>query len=419
MKKILFLILLSIPIAIRAQSVTLDMCMSKAINYSTLQAQRDIQSDIAISSKKGFGSSYIPQADFNAQLSYQSDVISIPINIPGQHIPVLSKDQYRATIDLQQLIYDGGYMVHQKRVVESNLYAEQSRLDISESALKDRVSTIYLGILLIDEKLRIINVTLNDLNNNVGQLENSVKQGVALRSNLDILTAEKLRLEQHIIESQCSREQLIQMLSSMIGEQISPQCSFVQPTFEEKGYTHNSNRPEYQLFEAQQKQIEAQVKVVNSKNMPKLYAFATAGYGLPGLNMLKNEFESMFIIGAKLSVPLTKWATTKQENRTLASRRRLVEQQQLEFSRTNDSEISNQIIEIQKFKRLIETDSEIVAKQSEVVASQEQRLQNGVITSNDYITDLNAMSQSLLNQKLHEIELLQAQIKYNSLIGLN
>ncbi len=419
MKNVLLGILLCAPITGWTQSISLDQCIKKAVEYSTISTQRAIHSDIAVTTKKSTSAAYIPQIDIQAQATYQSDVTSSPISIPGYDIPILSKDQYRATVDLQQLIYDGGYAARQKKVIESTLKTEEYQLDITQSTLKDRVSEVYLGILLSDANLNIIGITLKDLNQTISLLENQAKEGVTLKSNLDILIAERLKIEQRLIEAQSNRWQLVQLLSTLIGEEISTQIVFIRPAVSAQSYTRESKRPEYHLFEAQCHKIEAQAKVIKSQNMPKIYAFASTGYGRPAYNMFKNEFDKMYQIGARLSVPLTRWATTKHETRTLASRKRLVEQQQIEFTRTNRAEIINQIAEIEKFQKLINTDVAIVAKRNEVTFSQQQRLQNGVITSNDYLTDLNAESQSLLTQQLHEIQLLQAQITYNSLIGQN
>jgi len=45
------------------------------------------------------------------------------------------------------------------------------------------------------------------------------------------------------------------------------------------------------------------------------------------------------------------------------------------------------------------------------------KLENGIITSTDYIIELNAENQSMLNQKLHEIQWLQAQYNYQLILG--
>ncbi|NQV78075.1 MAG: hypothetical protein HQ490_06940 [Lutibacter sp.] len=52
----------------------------------------------------------LPQLHFSAQATYQSDVTSIPIVIPGSTIEPPNKDQYKATASINQLIYDGGFI---------------------------------------------------------------------------------------------------------------------------------------------------------------------------------------------------------------------------------------------------------------------------------------------------------------------
>ena len=103
----------------------------------------------------------------------------------------------------------------------------------------------------------------------------------------------------------------------------------------------------------------------------------------------------------------------------MATQQQLIGLQEIDFSRKNRSEILNQLTELNKYQKLIQTDASIVAKQEDIVASQEQRLLNGVITSTAYIVDLNAKKEALLNQKLHQIQLIQTQIAYNSLTGNN
>jgi len=44
----------------------------------------------------------------NGQATYQSDVTSIPVKIPGMNIEAPSKDQYKLTAELSQILYDGG-----------------------------------------------------------------------------------------------------------------------------------------------------------------------------------------------------------------------------------------------------------------------------------------------------------------------
>jgi outer membrane protein TolC len=48
----------------------------------------------------------LPKIDLNAQATYQSDVTSLPISY--KYYSKSNKDQYRTTVDVNQLIYNGG-----------------------------------------------------------------------------------------------------------------------------------------------------------------------------------------------------------------------------------------------------------------------------------------------------------------------
>jgi uncharacterized protein (DUF3084 family) len=95
----------------------------------------------------------------------------------------------------------------------------------------------------------------------------------------------------------------------------------------------------------------------------------------------------------------------------------LVDAQKEDFARNNKMQIAQQTNEIDKYKQLIDKDKEIVAKRTGIKETESVKLANGVSTSNDYVTELNAENQAMLNLKLHEIQLMQSIINYNSLKG--
>lgn len=419
MRRLLLTLLSCYAMGANAQKMTLELSHEMAIRHSTIYSQRTIQSDMAIANIKSAKSAYLPNAEINGHASYQSQVTAIPISIPGVDIPTIDKDQYRATIDLQQLVYDGGYVSRQKKLLESGLQIENIRLDISQAALKDRVSGIYLGILLIDENISITKLLVAELTNNIDKLKAMVAGGVALNSNVEKLEVERMKVSQRITELYANRNSLVEMLSSLIGEQIASQTVFEAPNISTANYSIESKRAEYRLFDAQKKSLVAQQSLVESKNLPKVLAFATGGYGRPGLNMLSNDFDTYYIVGARLSIPLTKWTSTKHEKQAIASKRNLIEEQRVEFERQNRAEIINSLGEIDKYKKLIATDKEIITKLREITSAEQEKLLNGVSTSNDYLSELNAENQAVMNQKLHEIQLLQAIINYKSLTGNN
>ncbi len=396
------------------QTLTLDQCQAMAVEYSTLLKQKSLQQQAFKANAKAENIGYLPQAELGAQVTYQSDVTGIPLPIPG--VEAMSKDQYKATLDLRQVIYDGGYIGWQKRLAASGSQVEQSRLSVEVQQLKERVNGLYLGILLINENIRLVEVLKRELTANTEKLSAMLKSGVAFKSNVDILKVEGIKADQKIIELVSNKTSMLGTLSILLGRVIPEQTVFVQPVSEPAIQTASS-RPEYKLFDLQRGYLQNQSSLINSRHMPKIFLFGNGGYGRPALNMLNNDFDWFYIAGVKLTIPLTSWADTHHRKHAIALQQAIVDWKKEAFSRNNRMQINQQLNEIEKYRRLIEKDKVIITLRTGIKQTQSVKLENGVITSSDFVSELNAENQAMLNLKLHEIQLIQSIINYNALKG--
>lgn len=66
---------------------------------------------------------------------------------------------------------------------------------------------------------------------------------------------------------------------------------------------------------------------------------------------------------------------------------------------------------------LIAGDEEIITLRASVKDAAKAQLENGVITANDYLREVNAEDQSRQALITHQIQLLQAQINYQIISG--
>jgi outer membrane protein TolC len=66
---------------------------------------------------------------------------------------------------------------------------------------------------------------------------------------------------------------------------------------------------------------------------------------------------------------------------------------------------------------LIEADKEIVILREKVLKSATSQLKNGVITTSEYLTEFNSLYESMIDQKLHEIQLDLAKANYKVIKG--
>ena len=179
------------------------------------------------------------------------------------------------------------------------------------------------------------------------------------------------------------------------------------------------SRPELLLFEAQMSSVQKQLGLVNAKTNPKLGAFVQSGYGRPGLNMLKNDFDWFSIGGVKLQWSLGGYYTAKKEKDILQNQAALIQNEKDTYSLNNRVQLKQQLDEIAKIEKLIQSDKEIVALRDQIKNTSFVQLNNGVITANDYLKEINEYD--LANQSLvqHQTQLIQSKLQFQLIKGKN
>ncbi|HMX36892.1 MAG TPA: TolC family protein [Ferruginibacter sp.] len=399
-----------------ARTLTLEQCYDLLAKTSPLAQQKALTITAGNLAEKNLNLKWLPQADLNGQATYQSDVTSVPIKLPNLAIDEPSKDQYKGTLDLVQPVFDGGVTGTQKKIQRATTNIESQKVEVDLYQLRSRVNTYFFTALLMDENIRIMELTKADLENNIRKVSAQATNGIATNSNVDVLKAELLKVSQRIIEYQANRKSAIEMLEVLTGSPIDTHASFVKPAMlADKDET--ISRPELKLFDYQKQQFRLQSRLIQAKANPKVSLFGTGGYGRPALNMLKNEFQWYYLGGVKLSIPITGQFTRQREMKVMRMQEQIVEKQREAFLSNNRQLQVQQKNELEKYGQLIGSDAEIVGLRTKIKENASVRLANGIITSSDYITELNAENQAMLAQKLHEVQWLQAQYNYKLIIG--
>lgn len=421
MKKILVLLLFPFT-GLRAQpalKLTLDECRSLAVQHYPLAAQQPIFKSIMEMDIQNIRTAWMPRLSFNAQATYQSDVTALPVKLPQMQIPELSKDQYRATLDLHQQIYDGGSASRQAEVRQAGEAVEEKQLHVQLYQLRQQVDNIYLNILFLNDNIELAELRKADLRTQINKVAAMVKNGVSLSTNLDVLQAELLNADQQETVLHSNRRGLLKSLSVLTGRPVGDSVIFVKPVIAGNiaGNDEEIRRPEMALYAAQKDLLVQQSALVGTRNIPRLNFFAQGGYGKPGLNMLENKFRFYYITGIQLSMPVYDWKQAHREKGSLLAQQSLVDLQKQTFVQNTALQLSEEQADIEKYKTLALSDQELVSLRTRIKNNAASQLQNGVITANDYLTDLNAENQALLNQRLHELQLLMAEISYQTTFG--
>ncbi len=363
---------------------------------------------------------YLPSINLNLQASYQSDVTKIPFDLSGMGLSIdeMSKDQYKANLDIHQLIWDGGITKEQQQIDKVDTKLNQQNLKVELYKIKDQVNRFFFNALLLEKQIAVLELSKENIQNNIQKLQSIVEQGMALKSEVQTLEAEKISIEQNITELKFSRLAMLRMLSFLTGREIGAEQQF--------DYDANSlslesinqiNRPEITSFELERDKQKAFMAKIDASKLPQIVGFGQIGYGRPALNMLSNDFEEYYIIGLNLKWNIWDWNKRNTDKEMLSIQSKMIENQQKTFEHNIWVKHQQNITEVTKLESFISQDKEIIKLRSDIRANAEDKLNNGSLTSADYLTELNKETQSKLNFEYHKIQLALAKINIRYSLG--
>lgn len=390
-------------------TLTLDECYRQAETHSPQAGQTRLIQEATELQLKLLNRNFMPQSRLNGQATWQSDMTSVPIKLPNFEITPPPKDQYKLTLDVTQSIWDGGAVQKQKAVAVANQLADQQKVTVDLYQLREQVSGLYFGALFAERQLKNFDILDKELRVKLAKTKASVQNGIAIRSNILALEARILEVEQMVLETQKRRTGSLEALSLLTGANIDANTSLQLPMIVTNSL--EMNRPELKWFDAQKQTLSVSEKLVKAKNLPKLSAFATGGYGRPGLNFLSNEFKTYFIGGVQLQIPLSHLYTNSQaiEVQQLRVNQQRVEKQKENFVLATQVRMASQRQEVSRLQALVESDRKLIDIRSTIRKAAESQLENGIITASDYLTELDNEDSARQNLILHEVQLLQAQ----------
>ncbi|NQT78142.1 MAG: TolC family protein [Bacteroidetes bacterium] len=413
-------------------TLTLRMCYERAVSSYPAAAQVPLLNSASEIQQKKLNANYLPQVQINGQASYQSDVTKVDVEIPPFYIPppidisvspaplntpVPPKDQYKITMDVHQVIYDGGITSKQKRIDMSGYEIEKQKVEVELFRLKENINSIFFNIILLQENEKLLAVLHDEINNKLADVNSAVEFGTALASDRDVLKAELIRVEQQMDETKIQRNAFIKILAELISEELPVNIVLELPGMQIGSMVFDPVRPELKLYDMQKIQLEESKGLITSTWMPKLSGFGQLGYGNPGLNFLEDKWTPFYIVGARLSWQIWNWNQNKKDKQILGLHQNIIDVQRETFDKNLAISLEQNIADISKYEKLIHRDREIIVLRVSITKTASSRFDNGVITSSDFVSRINEEAQAKLNLEMHKIQLAKAQVDYLTTLG--
>lgn len=398
---------------------TLDDCIGWAYdNYPQIKEMSLIEMTKGIDLKNA-AYAWLPHLNISGKATWQSEVVEMPMDIPGMDINI-PHDQYGLTAEFTQQIWDGGTSRSQKELAEAGAEVKKTQLETNLWSIRSRVQNVFLGIILIDKQLELNRLLRESLERSSEEVKSRMEAGVALPSDLDQVSVNILSCLQQRASLDADRKSYVKILGLLTGRDMTdvelavPQDAV---NYVDDGARDFETRPEMAFYAAQLKQNEFQRRQLNTLISPKLNLSLQGGYGRPGMNMLSGDFSGYFVAGLKLQ-----WNIGALYTRGLDKRKVNADAQKIDLTRK--SFILNSSVEaeqknnaILKARDVLEKDSEIIGLRQRIRASGENQYREGTIKMNDYLSMLDEEYKAKANESMHEVQLMMAVYDMKNTIG--
>jgi len=403
--------------SITADTLTLAYCHNRVDETYPMVQQFELQQKITDLNRKIIRTGNLPQFNLHASASYQTEIPEVDIPFQGVQPVTMSRDQYSLGLDVQQNVYNGG-RVDKKQKIEAARQKEQNaqtRVDLYQ--VKQQVSQVYFSILVSKQQMKNNQTLIEDLNEQLRQIQSKVSNGVLLPGQKYIIEAELLRIKQDSVVIASNVKAGYDILAELINRELTSHPPLKIPDINLAEYQMSKFRPEYQLFENQRSLLQEKLNLEKINKLPTVSAFGTAAYANPGLDIFDNSFNPHLLIGFSLKWNIWDAINTDRNKAIIRFQKQQIDTREDAFSeqlRSELDEISNRIDAIEEN---ISRDQKIIELRDKVVREQSSRLENGMITSTEYITELNNLGRARVALLLRRVQLAQQKIDYITQIG--
>ena len=410
----IFVIGLSIP-AFSQYSLN-TLIDSATQNYPGLN-QRILNSEIKDNANSGLSKRFLPQFNLTAQGSWQSDVTSLPISLPNVKIPEMPRDSWKAQLEIQQLIYDGGNIQNQKDLLNVQNLLDDNVLAGDLWQLTSQVTDQYYSYFILISANEQLLATRTVLNERKKIYLTSLKYGSTSEEEGLILDAEVLKIDQQMEENSSTNDGILRTLEILTGLHS---ISLARPAVDialQPDVNIQNNRPELARFSLMQQRLDLNIKNRQAIKLPQLGAFVQTGYGRPSLNMLNTEFDFYAMVGIKASWNLFDWGIVRKDKAVLSVQKEIISSQREVYNQKINSQSEQLKSDAKKYSDLILLDNQQIELRERIAKIATLRFDEGVMNAADLVARLNDVTIAKIQHQLHLIRLQQTIVKYNQLFG--
>lgn len=404
-------------------SLSLGSIISEVVENHPL-VKKTIEELNVSDAKIGFAKSgYLPYVDLTSSYSRLGPVSEV--TIPGMGtFGFVPKDNYSATINVNQTIYDFGKTTKSVSLEKQGKNVSQKLVEQTKQLLSQTAISSYFTLVYLQEALKIKEEQINTLKQHLQFVQK--KQATGSATQYEILTTQvKISvIENQKTDLETAHQVQVCQLNLLLGKSeatlqvVKNDLSITMPELQGDSLIGRAmqNRDEMKMANEKAKMIQLRYNLTGAQNNPVLNAFLSGGIK-NGYTPYLNDPKANFVAGINLRVPL--YDGKRNKYNLIQAKSAIVENdQELEITRRN-------IV-----KEVVESQANVLASKKKVDQSELQlrqaiqaydlakvRFESGVITNIELLEMATAVSESHLTLLKSKIDYTVCLYKLKSAIG--
>ena len=401
-----------------AKIVELGDCYAAARAHAALSAQPALLEQQRALRTAQIEAGRLPDISVNGRATFQSENVDLGIDNPLFQSPDLPLFQYRISADATYTVYDGGY---RNALLEQENTAARVRGQSVETTLyklRERVNQPFFGVLLLRQKIALLETSKGELQQRIASLQGAVAAGARLQGDVDRLKVQVLRLESEIEQAHHSIRGLLNVLEQLTGQTYPDGAQLVLPQAPAT-LPADIKRPELLGFQLQQEQTRRAEALLDTRLKPRVGAFAQLGLGAPNpLNFFDDNLSPFGLVGVQVSWKIADWQHTRREKQWIEVQRQGIEAEKSYFLQQLNHLDGKYREDLAAIEAALRSQEAIAAMQENIRRESAAQLDQGVRTATDYLADSTAILQTRLQLETLRLQARQLYIDFLTLKGL-
>ena len=400
-----------------------------AVEHDPRARQADLLAHQTALRLRNLATERMPQLSVTGEATYQSEVTSIPLSIPGTMIPQPPHGRFEVALNADWLIYDGGANAARRAAERAELAAASARLAAELEPLRMEVNEAFFSALALQEGAAEVGTLIDDLAARLEQAREGVRAGAALPGDTAAILAELLAAVERQRSLAAERTAWLSVLARLGGRGIDERAVLVLPVLTDevarvRAAVAADDRsvmlahPQFAALDAQREQLERQSDAVRAQSRPHSSAFGSLAFGRPGYEQFTDELHDYWIGGIRFRWAPLDWGRTRRERAVLDVQREIIDSREAAFVERLARESEQPLATMDRLRSTIETDDRIIELRAQVVRQARTQFEERAITAASYVDALTDLERARVTRALHRVQLAQAEATYLTMLGI-